>query len=90
MKRVLLLLIVFISTNLISAQDNSEDQTPKPNYRLAAKYSPTQLGKMVHSTSVQPRWLNTGNKFWYQYKTTNGSKIQEVSDERHQSRDLFA
>ena len=89
MKRVLLLLIVFISTNLISAQDNSEDQTPKPNYRLAAKYSPTQLGKMVHSTSVQPRWLNTGNKFWYQYKTTNGSNYYIVDPDRRTRSKLF-
>ena len=89
MKRVLLLLIVFISTNLISAQDNSNDQTPKPNYRLAARYSPTQLGKMVHSTAVQPRWLNTGNKFWYQYKTTNGSNYYIVDPDRRTRTKLF-
>lgn len=89
MKRVLLLLIVFISTNLISAQDNSNDQTPTPNYRLAARYSPTQLGKMVHSTAVQPRWLNTGNKFWYQYKTTNGSNYYIVDPDRRTRTKLF-
>ena len=89
MKRVLLLLIVFISTNLISAQDNSNDQAPTPNYRLAARYSPTQLGKMVHSTAVQPRWLNTGNKFWYQYKTTNGSNYYIVDPDRRTRTKLF-
>lgn len=89
MKRVLLLLVVFISTNLISAQDNSNDQTPTPNYRLAARYSPDKLGKMVHSTTVQPKWLNTGNKFWYQYKTTEGSKYYIVDPDRRTRSKLF-
>ena len=35
-----------------------------PNYELAAKFSPKKIAKLVHSTSVNPRWLKNGDKFW--------------------------
>ena len=89
MKGILLLLMLCISTSFISAQNNSEDQIPEPNYRLAARYSPDNLAKMVHSTTVQPRWLNTGNKFWYQYKTTEGANYYIVDPDRRTRSKLF-
>ncbi|MFK2819456.1 DPP IV N-terminal domain-containing protein [Flavobacteriaceae sp. LMIT009] len=89
MRKIILLLSLMLSTTLISAQDNSEDQTPEPNYRLASRYSPEQIGKMVHSTSVFPNWLNTGNKFWYQYKTTEGSNYYIVDPDRRTRAKLF-
>ena len=42
------------------------------NYRLAERFSPKQIERMVFSTSVQPNWLETGDKFWYSYQTTDG------------------
>ena len=89
MRKIMLLLSIMLSTTLISAQDNSENQTPEPNYRLASRYSPEQIGKMVHSTSVFPNWLNTGNKFWYQYKTTEGSSYYIVDPDRRTRAKLF-
>ncbi len=50
----------------------------KSNYELAYKFSPKNLAKLVHSTTVNPHWLKNGNKFWYQYKTTNGSKVRII------------
>lgn len=83
----MLLLISLISTTIVLAQDDS--QTPTPNYRLAAKYSPTTLGKLVHSTTVRPNWLQTGNRFWYQYKTTEGSSYYIVDPDRRTRTKLF-
>ncbi|MAM50145.1 MAG: hypothetical protein CMC12_03810, partial [Flavobacteriaceae bacterium] len=59
------------------------------NYDLAAKFSPKNLAKMVHSTSVSPNWLKYGNKFWYQYKTTDGSNYYLVDADRRTKRKLF-
>ncbi len=42
------------------------------NYRLAERFSPEKLKRMVFSTSVNPHWLKTGDKFWYSYKTSEG------------------
>ena len=46
----LILFFVFIFTFSVSLSQ----ETPKPNYRAAAKYSPKNLAKMVHSTAVNP------------------------------------
>ena len=59
------------------------------NYELAAKFSPTKLSKLVHSTSVNPHWLKRGDKFWYQYKTTNGSKYYIVDPNKKTKKELF-
>ena len=88
-KKLLILLTFVLSFNFISAQDTETDRTPTPNYRAAAKFSPTILGKLIHSTSVRPHWLKNGNRFWYQYKTTEGSKYYIVDADRRSKKELF-
>ncbi|WP_166383593.1 S9 family peptidase [Polaribacter sp. 11A2H] len=84
MKKFLLLFLPFIVVSTISAQE-----TPTPNYRAAAKYSPTNLAKMVHSTSVSPHWLKKGNRFWYAYKTSEGANYYLVDADKKSKKTLF-
>ncbi|MGJ8759508.1 MAG: DPP IV N-terminal domain-containing protein [Polaribacter sp.] len=84
MKKFLLLFLPFIVVSTISAQE-----TPTPNYRAAAKYSPTNLAKMVHSTSVSPHWLKKGNRFWYAYKTSEGANYYLVDADKKSKKSLF-
>ena len=81
-------LFIFCATALSFAQ-TTNDQTPEPDYRAANKYSPVNIAKMVHSTSVRPHWLKNGNKFWYQYKTTEGSNYYLVDADRRTKTKLF-
>ena len=83
MKR-LLLITLLLSFTIVSSQNEAT-----PNYDLAAKFSPKNIAKMVHSTSVNPNWLKLGNKFWYQYKTTDGSKYYIVDADRRTRKELF-
>ncbi|GGW67661.1 dipeptidyl aminopeptidase/acylaminoacyl peptidase [Winogradskyella epiphytica] len=89
MKNLLFLLIFGLTFNFSFSQDDSKKSTPTPNYRAAAKYSPTNLAKLVHSTSVRPHWLKNGNRFWYQYKTTDGSKYYIVDADNRTKKELF-
>ena len=89
MKNLILLLFFCLSFCFLNAQTDRESNTPTPNYRAAAKYSPTNLGKLVHSTSVRPHWLKNGNRFWYQYKTTEGSKYYIVDADKRSKKELF-
>jgi dipeptidyl-peptidase 4 len=89
MKKITFLLILFLSISMVFAQNDSENLTPTPNYRLASKFSPTNLGKLVHSTSVRPHWLKNGNKFWYQYKTTEGSNYYIVDADKRTKTKMF-
>ena len=68
------------------AQDRVET---KANYRLAERFSPTKIKKMVFSTSVRPNWLETGDKFWYSYKTSEGKFYYFVDLEKKTKRYLF-
>ena len=79
----LLFIIVFI-TGILSAQ-----QSPIPNYRQAVKYSPKKMANLVHSTSVYPNWLKKGNKFWYQYKTSDGSNYYVVDADKKTKTEIF-
>ena len=89
MKHLYLVLALVLSTSFLFAQGQQTSKTPVPNYRLAAKYSPKNLAKLVHSTSVRPHWLKNGNKFWYQYKTTNGSNYYIVDADKRTKKTLF-
>ena len=89
MKNVLMLLLLMLTINFADAQNEEVTYTPTPNYRAAAKYSPTNLGKLVHSTSVRPHWLKNGNRFWYQYKTTDGSNYYFVDADKSSKKELF-
>jgi len=88
-KKLLLLLVIVLTFNFSVAQVEESNATPTPNYRAAAKYSPTNLGKLVHSTSVRPHWLKNGNRFWYQYKTTEGSNYYLVDADNRSKKALF-
>lgn len=84
MKNIIVFIVFLYTASVISAQE-----TPKPNYRAAAKYSPKNLAKMVHSTSVRPHWLKKGNRFWYAYKTSEGSKHYIVDADKKTKTILF-
>ena len=51
---------LFIFCLMVNFSRTEAQETPQPNYDLAAKFSPTQLAKMVHSTEVSPHWLKNG------------------------------
>ena len=84
MKKLLLVFLAFFIFLISFAQE-----TPKPNYSAAAKYAPKSLAKMVHSTSVNPHWLKKGNRFWYAYKTSDGSNHYIVDADKKSKKPLF-
>ena len=61
----------------------------KPNYQLAAKYSPAKLSKMIFSTDVNPNWINFGDKFWYEYNSPKGKKWYLVDPKTRKKSELF-
>ena len=83
MKKLTYLIFVLTLFSSYSQQDVI------PNYELAAKFSPKKIAKLVHSTSVNPRWLKNGDKFWYQYKTTAGSSYYIVDPNKKTKKKLF-
>lgn len=87
-KKMALLLLFAVCTTVTFAQEETSN-VPTPNYRQAAKFSPDNLKKIVHSTTVRPNWLKKGNRFWYQYKTTEGANFYLVDADRGTKTKLF-
>lgn len=63
--------------------------TTKANYRLASRFSPKKLDKVVFSTSVDPHWLKNSTRFWYSYESTNGKNWYIVDPAKAEKRLLF-
>lgn len=64
-------------------------QLAKPNYNLAAKFSPEKLKKIIFSTEVQPNWINHTDKFWYSYATSAGTLWYLVDPSTKKKKLLF-
>lgn len=82
--------IVFACLMLFCVQASySQDQTYSGNYELAARFSPDKMSKMVFSTSVSPHWLKKSDRFWYEYKTSEGTNWYLVDPVRKTKKSLF-
>src|SRR5215471_2142665 len=50
----------------------------KANYELAARWTPTKVGKLVFDTQVTPHWMDSGDRFWYTFENSAGRKFYIV------------
>lgn len=81
---------LILSLSMIVLIIHSQAQTTtEANYRLASRFSPKKLDKMVFSTSVDPHWLKNTTRFWYNYETTNGKNWYIVDPAKAEKRLLF-
>lgn len=88
MKKILLTLIGF--PLLVSAvQPTAEQSTPVNPYELAERFSGTKLDNMLFSTTVDPHWFKSGDKFWYSYKTGEGTRWYVVDPVSRVRKPLF-
>ena len=75
--------LVLLST--AQAQSGSE----RANYRLAARFAPKKLEKMIFSTAVDPHWLKHSDRFWYTYETPNGKNWYLVDPAKAEKKLMF-
>ena len=85
MKKLLLIALCLFSLQALMAQHPID----KANYAQAAKFSPDRLKKMVFSLGVNPHWLKESDRFWYEYKTTEGVFYYLVDPARRSKTPLF-
>ncbi|MCG6188809.1 S9 family peptidase [Maribellus maritimus] len=83
---LLFLLAILLINGKIIAQN---EPVTTANYRLAERFSPEKIKRMVFSTSVDPNWLETGDKFWYSYKTSEGEFFYLVDLDKKTKTALF-
>lgn len=79
--------LLFVCAILLSFTNSYAQQ--KANYDLAARFSPEKQKKMIFSTSVDPHWLKSNNKFWYTFETPSGKKWYIVDAIAGSKREMF-
>lgn len=61
----------------------------KANYQLAARFSQEKQKKMLFTQNVDPHWLKSNNKFWYEFETPNSQHWYIVDASTGSKKDMF-
>ena len=61
----------------------------EPNYEQAARFTAKRVNQMVFSTRISPEWFRYSNKFWYSWKTSEGTKYYIVDPDAGTRREVF-
>ena len=82
MKRCFLILSLLAAGFAASAQQ-------APNYALAERFSAKKVDQMVFSTQMRPNWFRDSDKFWYSWKTSDGTRYYVVDPVAGTRTELF-
>jgi dipeptidyl-peptidase-4 len=69
----------FAAPPALEAQHTADPHAAAANFDLAARWAPYKIRDLLHSTAVAPRWINDGDKFWYEWESSDG-KIFYIVD----------
>lgn len=94
MNKILLSLILASAGTSVFAGVQSENPSPRTPeevnpLELAQRFTADKLNNMLFSTKVSPNWFKQGNKFWYSYKTSDGTQWYVVDPTARSKRPLF-
>ena len=90
MKKFLLILLPALAISMAAmAHNDGDDNRVKNRYELAERFTAPKLQNMLFSTTVDPHYFKSGEKFWYSYKTSNGTKWYVVDPALRKREPLF-
>ncbi len=87
-----LLLALPLLSRAAEAQDPEREVVGGPgsaNYELAARFAPYKARELLHSTSVNPQWIEDTDRFWYQWDSSEGTRYFLVDPERGARTEIF-
>ena len=64
-------------------------QTQKANYALAERFSAKKVNQMVFSTQITPNWFRDSDKFWYSWRTPQGTRYYIVDPAKGTRTEVF-
>lgn len=89
MKRILPILVLFLSLSAAAQPQQAPRKVTKANYGLAARFSQKRVGQMVYTTKITPNWFANDDRFWYSYKTAQGTKYYLVDPASGRKSEIF-
>ncbi len=72
-----------------SPSRDRENYVTTPNYAQAARFSTKMTWKMVFSTKITPNWFKSGDKFWYSWETSEGTRYYIVDPAAARKTEVF-
>lgn len=75
---------------LCSLQLNAQ-QVPvtDANYELAERFSPKKVDRMIFTQTVRANWFKNSDKFWYEWKDSDGTRYYIVDAAARSKKELF-
>ena len=73
----------------VAASRAATGPVTEANYRLAARFAPYRMRKLVYSTGVTPRWIKGSEKFWYEWESAQGKRFMIVDPVAGTKKQLF-
>jgi len=87
--------IVTVAGAALSAQSVGDVTQPQDalvttaDYRLAARFAPYKMRRLIYSTTVEPRWIEGSDQFWYEWETSDGKSFYLVDPATRTKRLIF-
>ncbi len=93
MKKIITLaagaLLLALSATATEPQSTAPSPADANPYALAERFTADKLANMLFSTTVDPHWFKSGDKFWYSYKTGEGTRWYVVDPGARSKRPLW-
>ena len=90
MRKILLLLALLPGLYATAQRPGHEsNKVTTANYDLAERFSQKKVGQMVYSTRITPHWFAGSDRFWYSWKTAEGTKYWLVDPAAGRKSELF-
>ena len=74
---------------LQAQQADGQTLATEANYQLAGRFAPYKVRELLYSTSVSPNWIEGSDRFWYEWKTSDGTTYYLVDPARGTKREVF-
>ena len=94
LRRILLATALTATLFSLSAAAQPQKHSPskhvrKANYELAERFSQKKISKMVYSTRIRPNWFVGSDRFWYTWKTAEGTHYYIVDPAKGSRSEVF-
>ena len=92
MKKILSIAVLLGCLALTAAAQKApekEKYVRRANYGLAERFSQKKISQMVYSTRISPNWFVGSDKFWYSWKTAEGTKYYIVDPAKKSKTEVF-
>ncbi|HEX9710189.1 MAG TPA: DPP IV N-terminal domain-containing protein, partial [Candidatus Thermoplasmatota archaeon] len=87
---LLLLAAPSLAPEVAEAQENRVvNGNGSANYPMAARFAPYKIGQLLKSTAVAPRWIQKGDRFWYEWESSDGKMFYIVDPAQGTKRPIF-